>query len=54
MEKTFRGKKLRIQVQNPQGHENGFRKLTVNGVEMKDNYIPASVLKADNEVILEM
>ena len=54
MEKTFRGKKLRIQVQNPQGCESGCRKLTVNGVEMAGNYIPASVLKTDNEVILEM
>jgi len=54
MEKIFRGKKLRIQVQNPQGRESGCRKLTVNGVEMKDNYIPASVLKADNAVVLEM
>jgi len=54
MEKTFRGKKLRIQVQNPQGRESGCRKLTVNGVEMADNYISASVLKADNEIILEM
>jgi len=54
MEKTFRGKKLRIQVQNPQGRESGCRKLTVNGVEMADNYIPASVLKADNAVVLEM
>jgi cellobiose phosphorylase len=54
IEKTFRGKKLRIQVQNPQGRESGCRKLTVNGVEMADNYIPASVLKAENEVVLEM
>ena len=54
MEKTFRGKKLRIQVQNPQGRESGCRKLTVNGVEMTGNYIPASALKADNEVVLEM
>jgi len=54
MEKTFRGKKMRIQVQNSQGRESGCRKLTVNGVEMADSYIPATVLKADNEVILEM
>jgi cellobiose phosphorylase len=54
MEKTFRGKKLRVQIQNPQGRENGCRKLPVNGVEMADSYSPASALKADNEVMLEM
>jgi cellobiose phosphorylase len=54
MEKTFRGKKLLIKVQNPNGSESGCRKLTVNGAEMKDNYIPASALKAENDVILEM
>jgi N,N'-diacetylchitobiose phosphorylase len=54
IEKIFRGTKLRIQVQNPEGRESGCRKLTVNGVQMAENYIPAAVLKAENEIILEM
>ncbi|MDR2965346.1 MAG: N,N'-diacetylchitobiose phosphorylase [Treponema sp.] len=54
IEKTFRGKKLNIKVNNPDGKESGCKKLTVNGAEMEGNYIPASVLKAENEVVLDM
>jgi cellobiose phosphorylase len=54
MEKTFRGCQLNITVQNPNGRENGCSKLTLNGVALADNYIPAHALKAENEVILVM
>jgi len=64
IEKTFRGSKLRIQVQNPDGRESGCRKLTVNGTAVEGDgrqggghqggYIPASMLQADNEIVLEM
>ena len=54
MEKVFRGKKLNIKVNNPGGNESGCKKLTVNGETMQGNYIPASVLKAENEIILDM
>ena len=56
MEKSFRGCKLNIKVNNPDGKESadGCKKLTVNGCEMQGNYIPASVLKPVNEVVLEM
>jgi len=54
MEKVFRGKKLNIKVNNPGGAESGCKKLTVNGVAMEGNYIPASALKAENEVVLDM
>jgi cellobiose phosphorylase len=54
MEKVFRGCKLNIKVNNPDGNESGCKKLTVNGTAMEGNYIPASVLKADNEVVLDM
>jgi len=54
MEKVFRGKKLNIKVNNPDGRESGCKKLTVNGADVKDNYIPASILKAENEIILDM
>jgi cellobiose phosphorylase len=54
MEKTFRGSKLNIKVNNPDGHENGCKKLTVNGTAMEGNYIPASILKPENEIIMEM
>ena len=54
MEKVFRGCKLNIKVNNPDGKECGCRKLTVNGEVMECNYIPAVALKADNEVVLDM
>ena len=54
IEKVFRGSKLNIKVQNPEGRESGCRKLTVNGTAVEGNYIPASILCAENEIILEM
>ena len=54
MEKVFRGKKLNIKVNNPGGNESGCKKLTVNGQTMEGNYIPAAVLKAENEIVLEI
>ena len=59
MEKMFRGCKLNIKVNNPDGKESsdqksGCKKLTVNGTAMEGNYIPASILKAVNEVILDL
>ena len=54
MEKVFRGCKLNIKVNNPDGKESGCKKLTVNGTAMEGNYIPASVLKSENEIILEI
>ncbi len=52
IEKDFRGKKLHIKVQNPEHKESGFTKLTVNGAVMEGNYIPADVLKEENEITL--
>jgi cellobiose phosphorylase len=54
MEKCFRGGRLNIKVNNPDGRENGCKKLTVNGTAVEGNYIPASILKAENEIILDM
>ncbi|MDR2543843.1 MAG: N,N'-diacetylchitobiose phosphorylase [Treponema sp.] len=54
MEKNFRGCKLNIKVINNEGRESGCCCLTVNGNKLEDDYIPASMLKTENEVILEM
>jgi cellobiose phosphorylase len=54
IEKTFRGCILNIKINNPDGKESGCKKLTVNGTAMEGNYIPASVLKAENEIALDM
>ncbi|MDR0316689.1 MAG: N,N'-diacetylchitobiose phosphorylase, partial [Treponema sp.] len=41
MEKIFRGSKLNIKVQNPEGREGGCRKMTVNGTAVEGSFIPA-------------
>ena len=54
MEKDFRGHRLHICVENPGHHESGCRSLTLNGQAMPDNYIPASALRDENDIILTM
>lgn len=52
IDKDFRGKHLHITVENPNGRESGFEKLTVNGQDYTDCYIPADRLQDENEIIL--
>ena len=54
IEKDFRGKHLHIVVKNPNGAESGCKELTVNGIKMDGDYIPESVMKEQNEVVLIM
>ena len=54
IEKDFRGKHLHIVVKN-EGHADcGYKKLLLNGLEMEENYIPAELLKEENEIVLLM
>lgn len=52
IEKDFRGKHLHITVYNPEHAESGFKKLTVNGIQMEDNYISAELLREQTEIEL--
>lgn len=52
MDKDFRGKKLHIRVENPQGKESGFASLTLNGEALPDNYLPADKLQVENDILL--
>jgi len=54
VEKIFRWKKLNITVKNPEGREGGCKKVTVNGKATEGGYIPASILSAENEIVVEM
>ena len=54
MDKTFRGKKLHITVNNPDGAEGGYKACYLNGVKCESNYILAADLINDNEIVLEM
>ncbi len=50
MEKSFRGKKLSIAVQNPNHVQSGVVSLTLNGNAMDGDYIPADALSDQNTV----
>lgn len=54
IEKTFRGKKLYIRVENPNGKECGCTALYVNGTQLADNYVPESAMTAQTEIRLVM
>ncbi|EOT26837.1 N,N'-diacetylchitobiose phosphorylase [Lachnospiraceae bacterium KK002] len=52
IDKDFRGKHLHILVENPGRRESGCEKLTLNGKKLTGNYIPASLLQKENEIVL--
>lgn len=54
MEKNFRGKKLMITVENPNGAECGFKEFYINGEKQDDNYVPADKMTDVTEVRMVM
>ena len=54
MEKDFRGRKLHIQVQNPNGKESGVEKIVLNGQTIDGDYISADLLQDENQIIVYM
>ena len=50
IDKNFRGKHLHILAENPNGKESGYTTVFLNGQELDDNYIPAALLKENNEI----
>ena len=54
IEKDFRGRKLHITIENPDGKESGFTSMTVNGKPCEDNYVPESLLTENTEIVLTM
>ena len=54
IEKDFRGKKLHIEVKNPNHVESGCSELTVNGVKVEGNFVSESMLTADTNITLVM
>ncbi len=53
-ERIFRGKKISIEVQNPNGANKGIKKLILNNVEINDNIVPANMLSQSNKIIAIM
>ncbi len=54
MTRAFRGKRLTVQVRNPEGAQKGVKKLVLNGERLEGNFIPAENLLAENHVLVEM
>ena len=54
MDKDFRGKHMHIVVKNPNGKQSGVTKLTLNGEVLESNYIDASKLSDNNEIVVEL
>ena len=52
IEKDFRGRHLHIHVDNPNERESGCEKLLLNGKSLEGNYIPESLLEAENDILL--
>ncbi|GAA0576262.1 GH36-type glycosyl hydrolase domain-containing protein [Rhizomicrobium electricum] len=52
--RRFRGKTVKIDVQNPNGVEKGVKSLTLNGEVLPGNVIPADKLKDENAVVVVM
>ncbi|MGN0399803.1 MAG: GH36-type glycosyl hydrolase domain-containing protein [Blautia sp.] len=54
IQKNFRNKQLHITVENPDGKESGYTRVVLNGELLPDNYIPADLLRDENEIVLVM
>ena len=54
MEKMFRGKKLNITVENPNGSEGGIKSCTVNGKAVDGCTIPVSALAEVNDIVITL
>lgn len=52
IEKTFRGKKLSIRIETPDGKESGASALYVNGEKVFGNYVPESMMTQETEIRL--
>ncbi len=48
--KYFRGKNLKIDVQNPNHAQSGVKEITLNGEKLEGCYIPANKLSENNEI----
>jgi cellobiose phosphorylase len=54
MEKSFRGKKLNIVIENPDGSQHGVKSVVLNGDILDGIFIPVSKLKDVNDIVITM
>lgn len=48
--RRFRDHMMHITVENPEGVSTGVKSITLNGVSLEDNLVPAGMLMAENDV----
>ena len=54
VEKVFRGKLLNMTFNNPSHAESGVASIVLNGKKLEGNFIPASALEDENEVVVTL
>ena len=54
IEKIFRGRKLNILIQNPDGRESGLASMTVNGQPVDGSYVSEEMLTDSTDIVLNM
>jgi N,N'-diacetylchitobiose phosphorylase len=54
VQRRFRGRVLRIRVENPDGVEKGVKRLTLNGEALMGTLVPVHKMKDENEVAVLM
>jgi len=52
--KTFRGSKLNITIENPNGKQSGVTECIVNGTAVSGCYIPESLLLPENTIVVRL
>ena len=54
VKRTFRGKKIEIDVINAPGVSKGIASLTVDGKSVEGNFVPAKLLKSGTKIVAQM
>jgi cellobiose phosphorylase len=54
VDRKFRNKEFHITIKNLSGSQKGVKKITLNGAEIKGNFISLEIMKEKNEVLVEM
>jgi cellobiose phosphorylase len=54
VKRTFRGKKIEIDVINAPGVSKGIASLTVDGKAVEGNFVPAKLLKSGTKIVAQM
>ncbi len=52
--KLFRGKKLNIDIQNPNHVQSGVKAMNVNGKQIEGNFLPAETLADVNDIVITL